>query len=171
MATGGAIAPVKGGGGGGRRAILWFSRGGLRGQSDTPGVLSGVRPPSRGCGSAAGDRGRGLGRVPLRPVAGGGHVAVGRVLCPAACPVQYVCLCTYVSAYVCACTGHVPMRIHCHLLVHNFFLHRAMRTRMRVHVLGVSPCGYTGMHMLAHTYQRYKNACTRRLYFDIARHA
>ena len=85
--------------------MLCFSRGGRRGLSDTLGVLSDVRPLSRGRGSAAGDRGRGLGRVPLRPVAGGGHVAVGRVLCPAACPVQYVCLCTYVSAYVCACIG------------------------------------------------------------------
>ena len=72
-----------------RRIMLYFLRGGRRGLSDTLGVLSDVGPPSRGRGSAAGDRGRGPGRVPLCPVVRGGHVAVGRVLCPVACPVQW----------------------------------------------------------------------------------
>ena len=48
--------------------MLCFSRGGRRGLSDTLGVLSDVRPLSRGRGFAAVDRGRGLGRVPLCPV-------------------------------------------------------------------------------------------------------
>ena len=70
--------------------MLCFSRGGRRGLSDTLGVLSDVRPLSRGRGFAAVDRGRGLGKVPLCPVAWEAHVAVGKVLCPVACPMLKV---------------------------------------------------------------------------------